>query len=58
LPNHSIIKAAQAAADTAPVRRPPKEPHVAKTLVCLVAMLIVGLPLASAAWIAAAIVAF
>jgi hypothetical protein len=31
---------------------------VAKTVVYVVAMLIVGLPLASAAWIAAAIVAF
>jgi hypothetical protein len=31
---------------------------VVKTLVCLVAMLAVGLPLASAAWIAAAIIAF
>jgi hypothetical protein len=31
---------------------------VLKILACLVAMLVVGLPLASAAWIAAAIVAF
>jgi hypothetical protein len=31
---------------------------VLKTLVCIVAVLVAGLPLASAAWIAAAIVAF